>query len=202
MDLLLNCAGFDLRIAKIFATNVRRLLGEFVVPRNREHIRLRNRGQLTVKMADGRRRVLRVNPVPPLYQSGIIYAEDPPGAISLADIPTVLTRGWGHCAHLSAWLCAELLERGIDATIRLKWMPKSMGLGRLYHVQVRLAPRYGYGWVGLGQVDDKSNHLGQILDPSRALGMGVGPRLIGNLYGPEPEPWWPVPRLPGIGEAA
>ncbi len=180
MDLILSLGGFDLKIAMAFATTVRRLAQNVLVPRNREYLRYRRAGRLPYVGRDGLWHVVRVAPLPHLYATGVIYAEDPPGVVSLADIPTVLSRGWGHCFHLSAWLCADLRESGYDAAIRIKWMPR-WDTGRLYHVQVRLAPKHGYGPEGLGQVDDETNHLGQILDPSRVLGMGMKPRLFGDL---------------------
>lgn len=136
---------------------------------------------LPIVLDSGLVQIVRVAPLAHLYQTGVIYAQDPPGAVSLADIPTVIARGWGHCAHLSAWLCADLLEQGLDAAIRIKWAPRRNRSGRLYHVQVRLDPKHGTGPRGLGQIADDSNHLGQILDPSRVLGMGTQPRLIGDL---------------------
>lgn len=189
MDLLLTFGGFDLKVATAFAKTVRRLALNVLVPRNREYLRYRKAGRLPYIARDGLLHIVRVAPLPHLYATGVIYAEDPSGVVSLADIPTVLARGWGHCFHLSAWLCADLLEQGYDAAIRIKWAPRSMGLGRLYHVQVRLHPKHGYGPPGLGQIDDKTNHLGQVLDPSRMLGMGTEPRLIGNLQaGAYPSP--------------
>ncbi len=198
MDLMLSFGGFDLKVATAFAQTVRRLAQDVLVPRNREYLRYRKAGRLPYIGQDGLLHVVRVAPLPHLYAAGVIYAEDPPGVVSLADIPTVLARGWGHCFHLSAWLCADLLEAGYGAAIRIKWAPRSLNQGRLYHVQVRLAPRHGYGPQGLGQVNDKTNHLGQILDPSRMLGMGSKPRLIGNLQAgtyPSPQVGFSYPRL-------
>ncbi len=181
MDLLLSFGGYDLKVAQAFAQTVRRLVNDVLVPRNREYLRYRRAGVMPIQLDNGLVQVVSVKPLGHLYRTGVIYAEDPPGAVSLADIPTVISRGWGHCAHLSAWLCADLLEQGLDATIRIKWAPRRTRSGRLYHVQVRLHPRYGVGPRGLGQIKDDSNHLGQILDPSRVLGMGTEPRLVGDL---------------------
>ncbi len=151
MRLKIDLEGFDLQIPEQFARNVKRLL-EQLVERNRECLRLR--------------------PLPPLYRSGVRYRTDAPGEVTLADAPTVYRRKWGHCAHLSCWLCAELNEQGMEASLRMKWAPRSDLRGRLYHVQVRLAVKYGQGPEGLGQIKDDTNHEGQILDPSRMLGMG------------------------------
>ena len=151
MKLTVDLQGFDLRAGNVFATNVKRLLNQLVT-RNREYCRFQ--------------------PLPRLYHSGVLYKTDPPGVVSIADAPTVYARKWGHCAHLSCWLCAELLEQGLAAWLRLKWAPRKDLRGRLYHVQVRLHPSYGQGPRGLGQIPDPTNHKGQILDPSRMLGMG------------------------------
>lgn len=151
MRLTVELSGDDLFLAEYFATNVMRLLNQ-LVKRNREY--------------------MRFDPLPPLYRSGVLYRIDPPGEVSLKDAPTVFRRKWGHCAHLSCWLCAELLEQGLEATLRIKWAPRPSLRGRLYHVQVRLDPKHGVGPKGLGQIPDDSNHEGQILDPSKMLGMG------------------------------
>lgn len=181
MDLLLSFGGFDLKVAQAFASTVRRLVNDVFVPRNREYLHYRRLGRMPIELRPGIVQVVRVAPLKHLYRTGVIYAEDPPGAVSLADVPTVIARGWGHCAHLSAWLCADLQNEGYDAAIRLKWAPRLRQPGRLYHVQVRLHPKHGFGPPGLGQIPDDSNHLGQILDPSRMLGMGTEPRLVGDL---------------------
>lgn len=155
MNLVVQLSGFDLADSQNFAAAVKRLI-EGLVQRNREYLR--------------RRPSLR------LYTSGVLYARDPKGVVSLADVPTCLARKWGHCAHLSAWLVAELNERGSGATIRMRWpiyLP-DFG-GHLYHVQVRLPKNEGFGPPGLGQIDDPTNQEGQILDPSRMLGMGRFP---------------------------
>jgi hypothetical protein len=151
VNLVVQLSGFDLAEAEVFAQTVKRLI-EGLVSRNREY--------------------MRRHPLPQLYRSGVLYARDPLGVVSIADAPTVLARKWGHCAHLSAWLCAELNEQGVDAAIRLKWQPRADWRGQLYHVQVRLPAAMGPGPRGLGQVNDPTNEEGQILDPSRMLGMG------------------------------
>lgn len=152
MNLLVQLSGYDLSEAEVFAKTAKSLI-EGLVTRNRAFF--------------GR------HPLPPLYCSGVLYARDPPGVISLADAPTVFARKWGHCAHLSAWLCAELNEQGVGATIRLKWSPRRDWRGQMYHVQVRLPRALGSGPRGLGQIADPTNDKGQVLDPSRMLGMGV-----------------------------
>ncbi len=112
------------------------------------------------------RQLLRTLALPPLYHSGVIYRTDPPGVVSLVDATNCYRARWGHCAHLSAWRCAELQEGrpGMwlpeHATIRVKWQPRPDRRGRLFHVQVRRAP-------------DSRVPLEQrpIEDPSRILGM-------------------------------
>jgi hypothetical protein len=152
MHLIVELSGDDLRQAEAFARTVQHLV-EAIAERNEN--------------------AMRQDAFPKLYSSGVIYATDPPGVVSLADAPTVLARGWGHCAHLSAYLCAELRLQGLGATIRLRWPLARRNGKRLFHVQVRLDPKHGVGPRGLGQVfDDPSNSQGQILDPSRVLGMG------------------------------
>lgn len=151
MHLIVELSGDDLREAEAFARTVQNLV-EAITQRN-EH-------------------AMRQDTFPKLYSSGVVYATDPPGVVSLADAPTVLERGWGHCGHLSAYLCAELRLQGLGATIRLRWPLLRRHGKRLFHVQVRLAPEHGVGPRGLGQIPDPSNSQGQILDPSRVLGMG------------------------------
>jgi len=44
---------------------------------------------------------LRANPgTPMLYESGVVYQEEPPGAEDWQDIPTSLALGWGDCLPL------------------------------------------------------------------------------------------------------
>lgn len=96
---------------------------------------------------------LRLHPdTPLLYESGVRYREEPKDTIEeFASIPVVLDRMWGDCDDLAPYRCAELLELGENASIRIQWRkgPK----GRLYHIVVR-------------REDDS------IEDPSRILGMG------------------------------
>lgn len=160
MHLIVELNGDDLRQAEDFAKTVQGLVTA-IVARNVS--------------------AMRQDPYPPLYRSGVVYAVDPPGVVSLADAPTVLGRGWGHCGHLSAYLCAELQLQGFDAGIRIRWPVLRRNGKRLFHVQVRLAPKHGSGPKGLGQIPDPSNlSEGQILDPSRMLGMGKT-HFVGRL---------------------
>lgn len=94
---------------------------------------------------------MRLHRVPPLYESGVRYENEPRGTESFVDCSTVLKRGFGDCAHLCAYRVAELRERGEPAALRITF--KRLPGKRLFHVQVR-------------------RHSGGIEDPSRRLGMG------------------------------
>jgi len=98
-------------------------------------------------------RVASGNPVPDIYKAGVRYQNEPDnGEEEFADIPTVLSRGWGDCDDLAPWAVAQYRLRGEKATIRMTWKTLSSG-GRLFHVQVRRGD-------------------GSIEDPSALLGMG------------------------------
>jgi hypothetical protein len=112
--------------------------------------------------------------VPPLYQSGVVYQEEPAdqGFESFDDAHVCYQRGWADCDDLGAWRCAELRESGENANIRITWMKHPTRTGRLYHVTVRRAD-------------------GTIEDPSKKLGMPTfgkqeftrGPRRVsGNFW--------------------
>ncbi len=91
------------------------------------------------------------SPLPRIYDSGVVYARDRQGMISIVDAPTAFRRGWGHCAHLACWRVAELQEQGEQATVSLTGVVFPIP-GRTFHVQVR-------------------REDGSIEDPSRMLGM-------------------------------
>jgi len=95
---------------------------------------------------------LRMHHVPPLYESGVRYMQEPPDGKpeEFAAIPVVLSRGWGDCDDIGCYRVAELQEAGERATIRITW--RRVGRRRTYHVLVRRAD-------------------GRIEDPSRLLGM-------------------------------
>lgn len=96
---------------------------------------------------------LRLHSVPPLYQSGVRYQEEPDDGIEeFATIPIILSRGWGDCDDLAPWRVAELQHGGEKATIRISWMRQENNR-KLFHITVRRAN-------------------GTIEDPSRILGMG------------------------------
>jgi hypothetical protein len=87
-------------------------------------------------------------PVPGLYQSGIRY-----GRTQVWDtIPAALRRRFADCKTLSAWLIAELQERGFAAQPEFRWNPRASG-ERDFHILVNT---------------DKG-----IRDPSKDFGMGA-----------------------------
>lgn len=90
--------------------------------------------------------------IKPLYSSGVVYQREPKGQETFNDITVIRHYGYGDCAHLAAWRCAELRNAGENATLRLTWKVTRRGK-RLFHVQVRRAD-------------------GRIEDPSKLLGMG------------------------------
>lgn len=99
---------------------------------------------------------LRLHQVPPIYESGIRYEEEPAGQPyeDFAAVPVILARGWGDCDDLVSWRIAELRNSGENAKVRLKWAYDPIRGARMYHVLVR-----------------RSN--GQVEDPSKRLGMGT-----------------------------
>jgi hypothetical protein len=111
---------------------------------------------------------LRTHHVPPIYESGVRYKEEPMnravlgalgGAASstyrieeFAAIPAIIERGWGDCDDVSPWRCAELRENGEHAKIRVQWKKNPESGQKLFHIVVRRAD-------------------GRIEDPSLLLGM-------------------------------
>lgn len=95
---------------------------------------------------------LRRHPdAPMLYESGVVYQEEPPGAEDWQDIPTSLKLGWADCEDLAAWRAAELVVRhGVDARPDFTCDVRSDG-SRLYHIFVRLPD---------GRTEDPSRELG------------------------------------------
>lgn len=89
--------------------------------------------------------------IPPLYESGVFYRREPKGVETIRDVASVLRLGHGDCAHLAAWRCAELRNRGENARIRITWKIAPERGRALYHVQVRR---------GDGSVEDPSRILG------------------------------------------
>jgi hypothetical protein len=100
---------------------------------------------------------LRTHPrTPHIYKAGVRYLRDadegtqetPPAELWLT-IPDCISAGGADCKVLSAWMVADLRERGGEAGARCVLSRK----GHLWHVRVQRAN-------------------GTIEDPSRALGMG------------------------------
>jgi len=90
--------------------------------------------------------------IPPLYESGVRYEEEPPGQEDWQDVLTCLKLGIGDCEDLACWRCAELQVRfGVMAWPTFTYRARPSG-GFLYHIQVRYPD-------------------GRIEDPSRILGM-------------------------------
>lgn len=87
---------------------------------------------------------------PPLYQSGIRYQHET--VENWQAIPELLASKRGDCEDLACYLAAELRVKGIAARPFLK--SKTRDGFTLFHVVVQLPN-------------------GQILDPSRRLGMGA-----------------------------
>jgi hypothetical protein len=82
---------------------------------------------------------LRDHPeTPELYDSGVVYHEEPEGAEDWQDIPTSLRLGWADCEDLACWRAAELRVRyGIPAVA--DFTKDVLSDGRtLYHIVVRL----------------------------------------------------------------
>lgn len=101
--------------------------------------------------------------LPPLYQSGVVYREEPGhgGGKEFFDLPqTVYARGWGDCDDLCIWRIAELLAQGVRASCSIADITQ---LGDA-HVQVRLPPGF------TTRYSVPSPHGGHIEDPSMILG--------------------------------
>ncbi len=107
-------------------------------------------------------------PIPPLYASGVVYREDPPGREDWGDIYYCLSMGWADCDRLVIWRVAELREAGIAAEPVIKWQ----------HLDRETAIRCGYpaSFVpaeGLWLVHCSVRWPdGRIEDVSKNLGMG------------------------------
>lgn len=112
---------------------------------------------------------LATHRVPPLYQSGVVYQDEPwKGFEDFAPVPTILKRGWGDCDDLSPWRVAEYRNAGKKASIRIQW--KKHRNGKLFHVLLRrpfVTSEFdpSYMWIPR----DGTNTM--IEDPSRRLGM-------------------------------
>jgi hypothetical protein len=95
---------------------------------------------------------LRVCPsAPSLYESGVVYEEEPEERDNWQDIPETLGLGVGDCEDLGCWRIAELRFRAEEhASPFITW--REVGARTVYHIAVRRAD-------------------GAIEDPSRLLGM-------------------------------
>lgn len=104
---------------------------------------------------------LRVFPnTPKMYESGVRYRLEPPGVEDFNDIETIIDRGWGDCAQLSAWRIAELREAGEGGEFRIAWKEpedwdETFEGPRMFHVLIR-------------------RRDGRLEDPSVRLGMRSG----------------------------
>jgi hypothetical protein len=112
-------------------------------------------------------------PIPPLYESGVRYKEDPPGEENWKDCLAVLKDGHGDCDRLVSWRVAELIAAGIPAEPIIKWqqVPKDVMIG-LGHPP-DMVPEDGISMVHVcvgfpGWQHDES----RVEDPSKLLGMG------------------------------
>ena len=92
--------------------------------------------------------------LPSIYQSGVVYREEPMGIERWKDAMRVLHDGYGDCEDLACWRAAELTLSGIRAVPVFK-SRMIAGNIRLYHILVKRAD-------------------GIIEDPSYVLGMRPG----------------------------
>jgi hypothetical protein len=88
---------------------------------------------------------------PAIYDSGVVYQEEPPGAEDWANIPMILKLGWGDCEELACWRAAELQVRA-NVRARASFTKQTQSDGTmLYHITVLLPD---------GRVEDPSRQLG------------------------------------------
>ena len=102
----------------------------------------------------------------PLFTSGCVYREEPPGEENWDDAPTCAARGWGDCEDLCAWYVAELRElHGVPAECTLK--TKLITPEELRAKNYPVIPPKGIFLIHvLVRMPD-----GSIIDPSALLGM-------------------------------
>jgi len=108
-------------------------------------------------------------PIPPLYASGVVYKEDPPGEENWKDCWACLRDGWADCDRLAAWRTAELRAMGIGAepVLKWQWIPRAAMIALGYPAKL-LGSSPGVWMVHcLVRFPD-----GTIEDPSKILGMG------------------------------
>lgn len=83
-------------------------------------------------------RILRAYPhTPPLYLSGVVYREEPPGEEDWKDCLGCLHDGWGDCDDLAPWRIAEHWRNGVAAFPAFRWMIDGNGKQK-YHILVGL----------------------------------------------------------------
>lgn len=89
---------------------------------------------------------LKAHPqIPLLYESGVVYKEEPKGHEDWADIPTVIAQKWGDCEDLAGWMCAELREVwGVPCRPFLRFRKKDGAFH--YHAILILPNRYTWDW--------------------------------------------------------
>lgn len=76
---------------------------------------------------------------PLLYQSGVVFRNEPRGVETFIDCVECLKQGWGDCAHVAAWKVAEYNVRyGLCARLCISWKRYPQHGLRLFHVMVRL----------------------------------------------------------------
>ena len=96
---------------------------------------------------------LLLGPVPSLYGSQVRFRPEEPGTETLALWDVVLSRGYGDCAHLSAWRAAYLRQNG-EPRARVRVLGRQLKSGRMFHAIVQ-------------------RQNGSFEDPSAILGMKV-----------------------------
>lgn len=118
-------------------------------------------------------------PIPPLYESGVRYKEDPPGQENWKDCLAVLADGHGDCDRLVAWRVAELRVAGYPADPVIKWrqVPKDVMVSMGH--PPNMVPEKGIhmvhvcvGLPGWRQYADLYEDNPLVEDPSKRLGMG------------------------------
>jgi hypothetical protein len=137
VDIHVRCGTPELRKSKAFAIYVRQLLGTLV-------------GVNCL--------ALLLDPsLPDIYKSGVRFRAEPKGYESFVDLHETLRAGYGDCAHLAAWRCAELrVRKGVPASLRVIWQHDPKSKLRVFHVLVRRPPCRAYP---LG-IEDPSLKLG------------------------------------------
>lgn len=108
---------------------------------------------------------MRTHRVPSLYDSKVVYQEEPPGQPfeEFAPIPQILLRGWGDCDDLVPWRVAELREHGEPAQPRILWQKAKGGKHKgkkIFHFVVRRARKKNGVWTITNEIECPSTILG------------------------------------------